>query len=433
MKSEKTIILGGGLTGISLAYHLKQKHNYQLLERESRLGGLCRTDMINGFYFDKTGHWLHLRNRYTRTLVKRLLGDELITVERKSRIYSKGVYTPYPFQAHTYGLPSAVVKECLLGFIEAKFGKNPKEKEPDNFEDWIYHHFGKGIAKHFMIPYNKKLFGIHPRYITSVWCDRFVPKPTLEEVVNGAVGDNEGKLGYNVRFVYPKHGGIETLIKALSVDLPSINLNLSPKRIDYKKKELILTNGTKAAYQNLVSTIPLPELLKLMPSIPLSVKEAAKKLKSASVFYFNLGLTHHVDHDYHWLYIPEEKYPYYRIGFFSHAVPSLAPPNKSSLYVEVSHRRPIKSEQLIPKVYQGLMEKGIIRSREDILVEDIQDIKYGYVIFDNNYYSSTSTIFSFLSEHEIYPAGRYGAWKYAAMEDAILEGKRLAEQIQNRK
>jgi protoporphyrinogen oxidase len=424
---KKTVILGGGLTGISLAYHLKG--DYQLIERDSRLGGLCKTDIIKGFYFDKTGHWLHLRNRYTKSLVRKILGDGLVSVERKSMVYSKGVYTPYPFQANTYGLPPRVVKECLLGFLDAWFGKALQKKEPHNFEEWIYHHFGKGIARNFMIPYNKKLFGIHPKHITSAWCDRFVPKPTLEEVVSGAAGENEKKLGYNISFFYPKKGGIETLIRSFSSGLNNINLNLCPKSIEYKKRYLVLSNGTRIAYKNLVSTIPLPELLKLMPSLPAKVREAAGNLRFSSVLYFNLGLSHDVDHDYHWMYIPEEKYPYYRIGFFSHVVPSLAPRGKSSLYIEISHRRPLKTERLIPMVHKGLKDMGIIRSKKDIIVSDIRDIKYGYVIFDNNYYSSTSTIFKFLSEQGIYPAGRYGAWKYSAMEDAILEGKSLAEQI----
>jgi|Deesub1362A_J573_1020465.scaffolds.fasta_scaffold01197_12 protoporphyrinogen oxidase len=429
MESERTIILGGGLTGISVAYHLKR--GYQLIERESRLGGLCRTDVVKGFYFDKTGHWLHLRNRYTRSLVKRLLGDELLSIERRSMVYYRNVYTPYPFQAHTFGLPPDVIRDCLLGFIEARCINRPK-KEPHNFEEWIYHHFGRGIARHFMIPYNKKLFGIHPRHITSIWCDRFVPKPTLEEVIDGAIGANENKLGYNIRFFYPRHGGIEALIKAMSVDLPNINLNLSPKKIEFRKKYLILSDGTRIAYKNLVSTIPLPELLRLMPSLPSRVKEAAGKLRFSSVFYINLGLRHRLDHDYHWVYIPEERFPYYRIGFYSHVVPSLAPEGRSSMYIEISHRRPLKIERLLPMVYRGLIDKGIIKSRKDILVEDIRDIKYGYVIFDNNYYHAVSTIFKFLSAHDIYPAGRYGAWRYSSMEDAILEGKGLAYRLKER-
>jgi protoporphyrinogen oxidase len=429
MEPVKTIILGGGLTGISLAYHLKDK--YQIIEREARLGGLCRTDVIKGFHFDKTGHWLHLNKRYTKSLVKRLLGKDILTVERKSRIYSKGVYTSYPFQAHTFGLPPEVVKECLLGYLEAKFGEGASREEPDNFEEWINHHFGRGIARHFMIPYNKKLFGIHPKNITSIWCNRFVPKPTLEEVVSGAVGAHEKKMGYNVNFFYPRSGGIETLVKAFSAGLSNINLNTSPRKIEYRKKYLILSNGEKKYYQKMVSTIPLPELLRIMPSLPIRVKESAKKLKFSSVLYFNLGLNHRVRHDYHWLYFPEEKYPYYRIGFYSNVTPSLAPHGKSSLYVEISYRDLVSAEMLIPRVYKGLKEKGIIRSIKDVSVKDIRNIKYAYVIFDKNYYKCTSTIFDFLSKYNIYPAGRYGAWKYSAMEDAILEGKSLAERIQN--
>src|SRR5262249_34174770 len=131
-------------------------------------------------------------------------------VERKARIFSHGALTRFPFQANLHGLPPEVIKECLLAYLE-----RPKDLEPRDFAEYCEKHFGKGISRHFMIPYNKKLWGVDPSEITSAWCDRFVPRPTTEQVVAGAVGANPPELGYNVSFLYPRTGGIETMTRAL--------------------------------------------------------------------------------------------------------------------------------------------------------------------------------------------------------------------------
>ena len=210
---KKVVILGGGLTGISAAVHLRRP--WVLFEKDARLGGHARTDEREGFRFDKTGHWLHLRDPAVKQMVAEILPGQMIPVERKARILSNGVLTRYPFQANLHGLPPEVVKECLMGVIEAKASAQAGAPEPKNFEDYCLRHFGAGISKHFMIPYNERLWGVSPREITAAWCSRFVPLPNLEQMVAGAVGAGPPEMGYNVSFLYPSSGGIETFTRAL--------------------------------------------------------------------------------------------------------------------------------------------------------------------------------------------------------------------------
>src|SRR4051794_18094204 len=160
---RKVVILGGGLTGISAAVHLKAP--WVLFEKEARLGGHARTDERDGYRFDKTGHWLHLRDPAVKRMVAEILPGQMAPVERKARILSNGVLTRYPFQANLHGLPPEVIKECLLGVIEAKAAANAAgaaAPEPKNFEEYCLRHFGAGISKHFMIPYNERLWGVSP-------------------------------------------------------------------------------------------------------------------------------------------------------------------------------------------------------------------------------------------------------------------------------
>src|SRR5687768_14443530 len=115
-------ILGAGLTGMAAAHALGRAGvGYRLFERLQRPGGHAVTTEEAGFRFDRTGHLLHLRDAETRALALSWIGDDWLEIERRSRIWSNGVYTRYPFQANTFGLPPQVAKECLLGFLEAHF------------------------------------------------------------------------------------------------------------------------------------------------------------------------------------------------------------------------------------------------------------------------------------------------------------------------
>ncbi len=424
-ESRRVVILGGGLTGISAAVHLEAP--WALFERDERLGGHARTDVTRGFHFDKTGHWLHLRDPYTKRLMAELLPDGWVTVERKARIFSHEALTRFPFQANLHGLPAEVVKECLVGFVEA-WEKRGSHTPPTNFEEFIHQTMGRGIARHFMVPYNHKLWGVHPREITAEWCTRFVPVPKLEDVVAGAVGANPPEMGYNVSFIYPREGGIETMTRALTARMAGgeVHLRSSPEAIDWRARELSV-GGERVPYRALIATIPMPELVRLLVDPPREVAEAGEKLRCTAVRYLNVATRSAPRADFHWIYVPEEKYPFYRVGIYTNAVPSMAPAGHGSLYVELSERGPMpRLEDLLPDTARALAAAGAINSPDDVLFAELKEIPYAYVVFDHHYYAAVSTITAWLEAHHILPRGRYGAWTYNAMEDCILAGRDAA-------
>src|SRR5882757_5088882 len=123
MNRVRTLILGGGMSGLSCAYHLKKAGdtNYLLVERSDEPGGLSRSIKQDGFVFDHTGHLLHLHNPYTEKLIlEDLLKNNYVKNERDARIYSHRTYTRYPYQANLFGLPQEVKDECLQGLKVAQ-------------------------------------------------------------------------------------------------------------------------------------------------------------------------------------------------------------------------------------------------------------------------------------------------------------------------
>jgi protoporphyrinogen oxidase len=157
----------------------------------------------------------------------------------------QGVYTRYPFQTNLYGLPPEVIKECILGFVNARSnhtaGVSNEGTEPMPFAAWIEATLGPGIARHFMTPYNEKLWTVPLDELTCEWMGRFVPSTSLEQILDGALADQSSNAGYNATFSYPLSGGIEALPQAFAASLTNIHTGCELARLDLSKRQLFQT------------------------------------------------------------------------------------------------------------------------------------------------------------------------------------------------
>lgn len=424
--SPPVVVLGAGLAGLAAAYHLRGPA--LLVERSAEVGGHARSARQAGFTFDVTGHWLHLRDPGTRALVEGLFAPgELVSVERRTRVYSHGALLAYPFQANLHGLPLEVVQECLVGFIEARERAARGEPAAATFEAFAEARFGRGIARHFFVPYNSKLWGMHPNRLTAEWVSRYIPVPDASQVIGGAIGLRQEGLGYNASFVYPAAGGIDALPRRLRAALPASVRELlgsDVEAVDPVGRRVKLTALPDwQPYAALVSTIPLPELVARMVDAPVAVREAAAALRWVRWRYLDVATRTRVPADYHWVYVPETRYPFFRVGVYSNAVASMAPEGCSSLYVELSEREgPLD----LAAVVRGLVEIGAIDSADDVLFTAEREIEYAYVVFDDAHAAATRTIFAWLAQVGVHSCGRYGAWVYNSMEDSMIQGREAA-------
>ncbi len=430
MAKKRIFILGAGLAGLSAAWHLQgQGIECQILEKEPDIGGLCRSKNINGFTFDCDGHLLHFKHRYTFELVKTLLGGNLVEHERSSWIYSCGRYTRYPFQANLYGMPAAIIKECLLGLLKASKNAGLKKKGKMVFLEWINRTFGKGIARHFMIPYNKKFWTVSPQEMVCDWLEGFIPVPSLSQIIEGTIEESKRQFGYNAHFWYPKEGGINQLPLALAAGVKNIHSASAVLGIDLDKKELRTSCGSREKFDFLVSTIPLPEMRHLIKGLPKKMQHNFGMLRWNSIFNLNLGLKKKNYSGMHWAYFPQDDLCFFRVGFFDNFSSSLVPAGRGSLYAEVSYskNKPIDKSRIVSRIGEGLKRAGILDGREKICVQDINEIEYGYPIYDLHYHQARGAVTKYLNDHKVIPCGRYGSWRYFSMEDAILDGRRAAE------
>ena len=428
----KVIIIGAGLTGVSTAYHLEQLgfNDYTLYEKEATAGGLCRSIYQDGFTFDYTGHLLHSNDPYFSSFLNTTIGiDNFNTITRKSFIYSHNTYTHFPFQSNLYGLPHDIIAQCIEDYVT----RPTKLKKNANFYEWATHMFGKSITEQFFVPYQQKIFAYDIHKLSSSWTGRFVPKTTLTDIIKGALQAPEDiKVGYNADFLYPKKGGIFFWVERLIQQLKKpIKTNYCVDSIDVKNKLILFKNGDFEKYETLITTIPLDTLLGLIKEpAESSAISAKKRLLCNSVANFNLGIQSPNISEKHWIYLPETNFPHYRIGFYHNFSKAMAPEGCSSLYGEFAY---LKKD---PKEIKFTVDNAIKKTQKLLSISDAQiitqriiNIPHAYVIYDGWRDKNLPTLLDHLTTYNIHSIGRYGAWKYSSMQEAVLDGKAIAEKI----
>ncbi|MBI4376028.1 MAG: FAD-dependent oxidoreductase [Elusimicrobia bacterium] len=434
MIKTDVLILGGGLAGLSTAYHLNRQGSLEslIVEKEPSVGGTAGSFEKNGFVFDHTGHLLHLHDAYGKKLVLELLQGNLALHQRSSWIYSRGIYTRYPFQANTHGLPSKVIDECLLGFFKTLHRPDSVPRGP-SFRDWCLRTFGAGICKHFMFPYNEKLWRRPLSELNTEWQGRFVPKPSAAEVLCGAILDQRKFFGYNATFRYPRRGGIQVLPDALAARLKpgQVRTGSPALAVDLRERVASIQGVGEIRYERLVNTLPLVDFLDLARPLPSEISEARGRLRYNTVYCLNLGFDRRDSSGRHWVYYPENKYPFYRVGYYSRFAQSNSPRDATSLYIETTRPAGVAVDlaRLENSMLKGLRECGILRRSDRILVKLWKPIRCGYVVYDFARAASVNAIMRHLASVGADSIGRYGAWKYSFMEETLLDGKRCAEQL----
>jgi UDP-galactopyranose mutase len=426
----KVTILGAGLTGLSAAYHLKK--NYEIFESESEAGGLCRSVKENGFVFDYGPHLFFSKNVYVRKFINRLLKNNLHELESSAGQYSFDRYLQFPYTVNLYSAPVEVIKECISGYVEARYKRN--KKKPETYHEWCLYNFGKGFSQNFMFPYAKKVWTVDPKRMTVDWIGKRIILPSLEQVLDGALHKSEKLLNYITTFQYPVRGGMSSMISGLTRKTNKIKYNKKIVRIDIKSKKITFQDGSSSYYEKAISTIPLPEMIKMIPETPSSVRDAANRLIHNSLLFVNIGVDRSDLSEFQWIYFDGDE-PFNRIHFPSNLSRYNAPKGAGAINIEIAYSRfrPLDKENVLNLTIDKLKSTGILKSSDNIMFQNIIHQKYAYVIFDKYRKACVDKVRSYLRKYDIETCGRFGEWDYLWMDQSILSGKRAAEAITKRR
>ena len=435
MRERQDVILGGGLSGMTAAWYLQQagEDHWQLYEKEDRVGGLARSTPVDGYLFDFGPHILFTIDAEMEALIRDLLGGNFHAQERQAFIYhhASDLYTRFPFQAHLYGLPVPLVKECLVELVKAVQRFERGEFQPKNYEEWMRGFFGDGISDRLMIPYARKIWTIEPSEMDFSWIGRRVPTPDFERIIAGALTDDVSQVGATAYFWYPKEGAIEPLPRALGARLRNVHLNRRAEKIELPAKNVVFSDGEVVPFDQLIFSLPLPLVPKIITNVPPEVERACRDLKYQGIYCINLGIDRPDISDKHWVYFYEDPFPFHRLSFPATFSPDTVPPGKSSIATEVafSKWRPLDRDTAVERTIEALKLAKILRPDDRIELVHTEEILPAYIIYDLDHAKNVGIIRAWLRENGIWNVGRFGEWQYFNMDHSMRSGKNAAEEI----
>jgi protoporphyrinogen oxidase len=436
---SRILIVGAGPTGLGAAYRLRElgHEDFQVLEASDRPGGLASSETTErGFTYDIGGHVLFSHFRYFDELFDRMLAGEHQELLREAWIWMMGRFLPYPFQNNVKDLPREAVLECVLGVLRAQREKRGSYR---TFEDLIYGVFGEGIAKHFMMPYNFKVWAHPPRELATGWIGERVPVVDLERMLTNVVLDRpDASWGPNNTFKYPRHGGTGGLFTRVAATLSDrIRYGARVVRVDSARRRLWLDDGSDERYDVLINTAPLDLLVRGTSDAPPSVREAAGKLRHSGSAIVGVGIRQPSPSTKCWMYFPESNCPFYRVTYLSNYSPEVVPDAAThySLLAEVSFspHKPVALGSVVEEVIDGFVNTRLIspQDRADIVDTHLIVRQHTYPIPSLERDAALACVQPFLESRRIFSRGRFGAWKYEIgnMDHSVQMGAEAVDRI----
>lgn len=426
---KKIGLLGGGISSLAIGYFLKKP--FEILEKEDRCGGLCRSLIDKGYTFDPYGaHILFSKNEKVLNLEKKIIGSNLKYRWRTSRISFKNRLMKYPFENDLQKLDPEDKYDCLYNYL---FNNYP---QPHNLEEWFYYTFGKGIAEKYLLPYNRKIWKTKPSHMGMEWVER-IPKPPKEDVIKSTLGISTEGYKHQLNFLYPEKGGVEAMITSFMKKIKGeVITNFNVQEI-YKTSSGWLVKSEKESkeYQQIVSTIPIFELIKSLKNInvPKKVWKALNELEYRALITVMFGLNVPNLTDLVAIYFPEEDFYPHRISFPPNFSPYTVPKNHFSLMAEITVPKDgsylkMPPAKIFKNVEEGLIKRKII-PKKSVVYKKMEITKYAYPVYSLSYTKNMKTIKDFLKSINLPICGRFGGFEYINTDVCIEWAERVAKEL----
>lgn len=420
------VVLGAGMTGLAAGI----SSGFPVFEAADQPGGIC-----SSYYFRSGetrrlseapedgeayrfeiggGHWIFGGDLAVSYFIRSLAPVK--SYARRSSVYfsRRALYVPYPLQNHLGHLCKEVAVKALTEMASASRG-NPK-----TLADWLEQSFGKTLTELFFAPF-------HQLYTAGLWT-RIAPQDAYKSpvdfslVVEGAF-DKTPPVGYNIAFVYPVEG-LNTLAQRMA-ERCQVHYGKKVVHVDVQRKEVEFADGSGVRYETLISTLPLNRMMEMT-----SLEVEAEPDPYTSVLVLNIGATRGPRcPDDHWLYIPDSRCGFHRVGFYSNVDVSFLPVSsrthgdRVSIYVERAYPGGQNPDEAAVQAYsqavaQELQEWGFIDQTEVVDPTWI-DVAYTWSWPGSRWREKALKA---LEEHGIYQVGRYGRWVFQGIADSIKDG-----------
>ncbi|MEI7529659.1 MAG: FAD-dependent oxidoreductase [Elusimicrobiota bacterium] len=425
------VILGAGLTGLVAARELMRsgERDILLIERDARPGGLLKTNRSGGVTLDELPHVFFTKNKRAAAIFREMAGPVYSHRHRLGVIW-KGGYVDFPFQDHISQLSLEDRKAVLRGLLESRFKSVPSG--PRNLEEFAVRELGSGITDLFFRPYNEKLWRTPLSGMEYKWLAAKIRLPGaagLADSILGGLTAGRGDAAPHAEFIYPRRGGIESLVEGLLDGLKPLApvCGAEVLKIDARRGTVRTSRG-EVRYGRLVSTLPLDRVIRLA-----GLKECDKpgaRLRATRVVCLQYVLSRVNMPPYHWLYVPDPALPFYRLTRADLINPGAAPGGKA-LLVECAlphGEKKCAPADLASRVTAGLVKLGVIK-KKDIKKMWAYDHFPSYPVPHSGHSVDVPFCLRRLAKAGIISAGRFGEWSIYNMDHSIEAGISAAEKI----
>jgi protoporphyrinogen oxidase len=380
----------------------------------------------NGFLFDLGPHISFTKEPRIQDLFAGYVEQKYESVQINLNNYWRGVRVTHPAQLHLNALPKDLIVEIITDFVK----EHAVERKIANYEDWLVASYGRKFAELFPMQYTRKYHLTSADNMSTDWLGPRMYRPSLEEMLRGALAPWKPELHYITHFRYPSQGGFLSYLKRLP-EMADIKLEHEVVAIDPKQQSLRFANGHTTGFDALVSSIPLPELLPMIAGAPRDVVDSALRLACSTCVLVNVGVNRSDLSQSQMTYFYDADICFTRLSFPHMLSANNVPPGCGSIQAEVyfsSKYRPLTQspDEFIEPVIRDLKLSGIIRAEDKILTRHARIVRYANVIFDLDRAQALKTVHGYLDDIGIAYCGRYGDWGYMWTDESFISGERAA-------
>jgi len=426
------VILGSGMAGIGASYRLRQEGLRPVVyDMKSHYGGHTASYADpSGFVFDEGPHISFTKDARIRNLFADNVKGEYETIQARVNNYWQGHWIKHPAQCNLHGLPADFVLKMLAGIIDAHYREAGAVQ---NYEDWLVASYGRPFAETFPMHYGCKYHTTEAANMSTDWLGPRLYRPSIEEVLAGALSSATPNVHYISEFRYPKRGGFVSFLRPLT---EGVDLRLRHKvvRLDPGARTLSFANGVTVQYEHVISSIPLPELVDAIAGVPPHVLSAARRLACSTCVIVNIGIDRPDLSDWHWTYFYDADFCFSRISFPHMLSASNAPPGTGSIQAELYYSKKYKPldrrpDECIGPVMRDLKRCGIVRETDRVLFTSAIVASHANVIFDLERAGALASVHRYLDEIGIHYCGRYGEWGYQWTDESFVSGEKAAQRV----
>lgn len=424
-------ILGSGMAAFGAAHKLHELgHAPTLFEKQPYYGGHTASFSFHGFTVDEGPHVSFTKDERIKELLASNIDQKYEIIRAKVNNLWKGHWIKHPAQVNLHGLPTDLIVQIIKDFAAANHAPPGEIK---NYKDWLYASFGKTFAENFPMAYAHKYHTTTADNMSTDWLGPRLYKPSMDEVLRGALSPKSADVHYVDQFRYPSRGGFKAYLKAFA-DKANLKLGHEMASIDPRRKSMRFGNGSEAEYDHLISSVPLTELIPRIQGTPRDVLDAAEKLACTQLVLVNVGVRRRDMVEAHWSYFYDKEVFFTRLSTPHLLSPHNAPDGCGCLQAECYYSKkyrplPHHPDGCIEPAIESMRATGLLRDSDEVVFKNTLFIPYANIIFDLDRAAAVATVHDYLRSIGVQWCGRYGDWGYLWTDEAFISGENAGGRV----